>query len=124
MNTNIQLASAIYDLAEMIASRAANTVCLCDCDHDSWANDTFRAVYFAANAVGSRHDLAKRPSEELQSWLSRLVAASAIRDNDMLNIIQCAIRTFTPPRGKRAASDKRVDMLQQVFAEAFDKAMG
>lgn len=99
MNTNIQLAYAIYGLAEVIAN-------------------------YAANAVGSKHDLAKLPSEELQSRLSRLVAASAIRDKEMQDIIQGVIRTFIPPRGKRATSDKRVDMLQQAFAEAFDKAMG
>ena len=123
MNTNIQLAYAIYGLAEVIANYAANIVYLCNCDHESWANDTHRAVYFAANAVGSKHDLAKRPSEELQSWLSRLVAASAIRDKEMQDIIQKAINTFIPQRGKRAASDKRVAALQQAFAEAFDKAM-
>lgn len=96
MNTNIQLAYAIYGLAEMIANYAANIVYLCNCDHESWANDTHRAVYFAANAVGSKHDLAERPSEELQSWLSRLVAASVIRDKEMQDIIQGVIRTFIP----------------------------
>lgn len=123
MNTNIQLASAIYDLAAMIANRAANAVCLCKCDHEDWANDTYRAAHFAANVIDSRYDLAKLPSEELQSRLSRLVAASAIRDNDMYNIIQKVISTFTPTRDKLAASDKRVATLQQALAEAFDKAM-
>jgi len=123
MNTNIQLASAIYDLTAMIANRAANTVYLCKCDHEDWANDTYRAAHFAAKAIDSRHDLAKLPSEELQSQLSRLVAASAIRDNDMHDIIQKVISTFTPPRDKLAVSDKRVAALQQALAEAFDKAM-
>lgn len=123
MNTNIQLASAIYDLAAMIANRAANTVYLFKCNHESWANDTYRAAHFAANAIDSRYDLAKRPSEELQRQLSRLVAASAIRDNEMYDIIQKAISAFTPPQDKLATSDKRVAVLQRVLTEAFDKAM-